>query len=101
MIDLQLIEGFEWDSGNDRKSAEKHDVSRSEAEQIFFNEPLLLLPDPGQGLTERRFHSLGITESRRLLHVSFTLRAAGKLIRIISARAMSRKERKFYETRQA
>ena len=80
MIDLQLIEGFEWDSGNDRKSAEKHDVSRSEAEQIFFNEPLLLLPDPGHGQTERRFHALGITESRRLLHVSFTLRAAGKLI---------------------
>jgi uncharacterized DUF497 family protein len=101
MIDLQLIEGFEWDSGNDRKSAEKHDVSRSEAEQIFFNEPLLLLPDPGHGQTERRFHALGITESRRLLHVSFTLRAAGKLIRIISARAMSRKERKSYEARQA
>jgi uncharacterized DUF497 family protein len=101
MIDLQQIEGFEWDSGNDRKSAEKHDVSRSEAEQIFFNEPLLLLRDPGHGRTERRFHALGITEGSRLLHVSFTLRAAGKLIRVISARAMSRKERKFYETRQA
>jgi len=43
MIDLSRIEGFQWDEGNGRKSIEKHDVSQGEAEQLFFNEPLLMV----------------------------------------------------------
>ena len=42
MIDFSVIVGFEWDSGNERKN-EKHGVSMAEAEQVFFNIPLLLL----------------------------------------------------------
>ncbi len=34
-MDFDLIEGFEWDDGNARKSADKHGVSQSEAEQVF------------------------------------------------------------------
>ena len=45
MIDLTVIEGFEWDEGNSRKSVEKHEVSQAEAEQIFFNDPLLIVED--------------------------------------------------------
>jgi hypothetical protein len=41
--DLSQIEGFEWDDGNSRKSVENHSVSQAEAEQAFFNEPLLVL----------------------------------------------------------
>ena len=41
MIDLEQIAGFDWDDGNSRKSADKHDVSQAEAESIFFNDPLL------------------------------------------------------------
>jgi hypothetical protein len=44
MMDLALITGFDWDDGNARKN-EKHGVSVSEAEQVFFNQPLLLLDD--------------------------------------------------------
>ena len=44
MIDLSQITGFDWDSGNARKN-EKHGVSMAEAEQVFFNAPLLLLDD--------------------------------------------------------
>jgi len=39
---------------------------------------------------------LGKTQDGRLLHVSFTLRDGGKLVRVISARDMHRKERMFY-----
>jgi uncharacterized protein len=95
MIDRQCIEGFEWDQGNTRKN-EKHGVTQAEAEQIFVNEPLLLLPDEEHSHSELRFHALGKTNEGRLLHVSFTLRGNGTRIRIISARAMHRKERSIY-----
>ena len=96
MIDWALVIGFDWDAGNARKSVEKHSVSQGEAEQVFFNEPLLLLPDRKHSNKEQRFHALGKTEDGRLLHVTFTLRDSGRLIRLISARDMHRKERTFY-----
>jgi uncharacterized DUF497 family protein len=97
MIDLEQIVGFDWDEGNSRKSADKHDVSQAEAESIFFNDPLLSVEDPGHNQRERRFNALGKTNQDRLLHITFTLRANGALIRVILARDMHRKERKFYE----
>lgn len=96
MIDWALVSGFDWDAGNARKSAEKHDVRQGEAEQVFFNEPLLLLPDVRHSDVEQRIHALGKKQDGRLLHVTFTLRDGGKLIRVISARDMHRKERMFY-----
>jgi uncharacterized DUF497 family protein len=96
MLDLLRIEGFEWDEGNNRQSVEKHDVSQAEAEQVFFNEPLLIVDDVRPGSYEIRLHSLGQTDAGRLLHISFTLRSNGKLIRVISARTMHRKERLRY-----
>jgi uncharacterized DUF497 family protein len=96
MLDLARVEGFDWDAGNDRKSAEKHGVGQTEAEQVFFNDPLLVVEDVRHSLDEPRFHALGRTDEGRLLHLSFTLRRAGRLIRVISARDMHRKERGRY-----
>ena len=97
MIDWTQITGFDWDDGNARKSKDKHSVRQSEAEQVFFNQPLLILADQKHSQQEPRFHALGITDDRRQLHITFTLRGAGSLIRVISARNMHRKERKIYE----
>jgi uncharacterized protein len=97
MLDLAQIEGFDWDEGNNRKSVEKHDVSQAEAEQIFFNDPLLVVEDVSHSVSELSLQALGRTDAGRLLHVSFTLRGDGKLIRVISARTMHRKERLRYE----
>jgi uncharacterized DUF497 family protein len=97
MLDLGRIEGFDWDEGNARKSVEKHDVSQGDAEQIFFNDPLLIVEDVGHSVRELRLHALGRTDAERLLHVTFTLRSDGRLIRVISARIMHRKERVRYE----
>ena len=96
MIDLSPIVGFEWDDGNARKN-EKHGVSQSEAEEVFFNQPLLLLEDARHGGQESRYHALGKTHVGRRLHITFTLRGDGTLIRVISARDMHRKERSIYE----
>jgi hypothetical protein len=96
MADLSKVIGFEWDDGNARKN-EQHEVSMAEAEQVFFNSPLLVLPDPKHSAAEPRFHTLGRTNDGRRLHISFTLRESGQLIRVISARDMHRKERASYE----
>lgn len=97
MIDLEQISGFDWDAGNARKSADKHGVSMAEAEQVFFNTPLLMLQDLNHSARELRIHALGKTDEGRALHISFTLRKADTLIRVISARDMHRKERAIYE----
>ena len=96
MIDLLRIQGFDWDAGNSRKNADRHGVTQAEAEQMFLNEPLLLLLDDRHSGTGSRFHALGRTDDGRRLHVTFTLRAEGRLIRVISARDMHRKERTRY-----
>jgi uncharacterized protein len=96
MADLSKVIGFEWDEGNARKN-EQHGVAAAEAEQVFFNAPLLVVPDEKHSGTEPRFHALGKTSDGRKLHISFTLRAGDQLIRVISARVMHRKERAIYE----
>jgi uncharacterized DUF497 family protein len=96
MNGLSKVIGFEWDEGNSRKN-EQHGVSMAEAEQVFFNSTLLLLPDPRHSEAELRFHALGKTNEGRRLHITFTLRDAGRIIRVISARDMHRKERVIYE----
>ena len=97
MVDLLRVVGFDWDDGNVRKSVDKHAVTQSEAEQVFVGERLLLTDDVGHSAVEARYQALGETLDGRRLHVSFTLRQGGTLIRIISARDMNRKERARYE----
>ena len=97
MIEWELINGFDWDAGNARKSVDKHDVSQAEVEQVFFNDPLLTVLDTKHSTVEQRIHALGGSDDGRSLHVTFTLRYSETKIRVISARDMSRKERSYYE----
>jgi uncharacterized DUF497 family protein len=87
------LEGFDWDVGNVTKNA-RHDVAPEEAEEVFLNEPLLVLPDVKHSRSEVRWWALGRTAKCHLL-VVFTVRR--KLIRVISARAMNKKEKAVYE----
>ena len=92
---IDQCQGFDWDAGNLDKNWEKHKVSPSECEQTFFNLPLLLIDDIAHSQTEKRFYILGKTDAKRKLFIAFTLR--NNLIRVISARDMSRKEREVYD----
>ena len=94
--DLKEVVGFIWDAGNEAKSAVKHDVAVEEAEQVFSNQPLLLLDDTAHSQKELRYHAFGRTNADRLLRATFTIRQ--NRIRVISVRAMNRRERKFYES---
>jgi uncharacterized DUF497 family protein len=96
MVDLSVIEGFDWDGGNARKSLDRHGVTQAEAEQVFSNEPLLAM-DVKHSQDEPRFHALGQSTEGRYLYVTFTLRMNNTKIRVISARDMNRKERVIYE----
>ena len=91
---LDRISGFEWDNGNQQKNV-KHGVAPAEAEQVFLNEPLIVLDDLKHSDTEQRFHALGKTYEGRFLQITFTIRTSR--IRVISARDMHRKERTAYE----
>ena len=87
--------GFEWDQHNAKKNWEKHKVTPAECEQMFFNKPLIVADDTKHSRSERRLYALGKTDLRRRLFIVFTIR--NNLIRIISARDMSRKEERSYE----
>jgi uncharacterized DUF497 family protein len=86
--------GFNWDDGNLLKNWDKHGVSASECEQVFFNHPLVTSPDVGHSRYEARFYSLGKSDAGKHLFIVFTVR--NNLIRIISARHMNHKEREAY-----
>jgi uncharacterized DUF497 family protein len=87
--------GFEWDAGNADKNWDLHQVARTECEQPFFNRPVLITTDEKHSGGELRYAALGRTNAERLLAIVFTVREG--LIRVISARGMSRRERRIYE----
>ena len=92
---LSAYDGFLWDAGNKAKNWEKHKVSINEIEDVFVNLPLFFFDDLEHSLAEQRTLVLGKTSGSRLLSIIFTVRY--NKIRVISARDMSRMERKTYE----
>lgn len=88
------FDGFEWDDANRDKNWRRHRVNWWECEELFFNLPLYVLSDFEHSEKENRYFAFGHTTAGRLLSVVFTLR--GTRIRMISARDMNKRERKFY-----
>jgi len=86
--------GFQWDAGNLEKNWLKHGVSPIECEELFFNQPLVVVSDEKHSQNEERFYALGRTNSDRYLFLAFTMR--GHKVRVISARTMKKKEGKVY-----
>ena len=95
---LASARGFEWDEANMLKNWEKHEVSPFECEQVFFNRPLVAHHSEGRIEEEERYYVLGKTDAGRMLFLVFTMR--GDRIRVISARPMSRGERKVYRSHE-
>lgn len=95
MEELYGCSGFQWDAGNADKNWIRHRVSQVECEQVFFNRPFAVHQDRQHSDEEDRFFALGQTDAGRRLFVVFTLR--DQLIRVISARDMTARERRGYE----
>ena len=94
-LDVEIIVGFDWDDGNINKNEDKHGLKWTTIEEVFFNELLLVVEDFKHSLNECRCVALGKNDFGDLITVVFTVRE--KHIRVISARAMSKKERIIYE----
>lgn len=86
---------FEWDAAKAAANVRKHGVSFDEAGSVFLDQLALSGPDPEHSLGESRYITFGMSRLRRLLAVSHTHRPGA--IRIISARRVTRAERKLYE----
>ena len=96
MIDrLLACTGFDWDEANAAKIWSKHEVSPMECEQVFFNLPVVAAHDERHSDAETRYYALGQSDAGRRLFMVVTVREDH--LRVISARPMSRKERKVYE----
>jgi uncharacterized DUF497 family protein len=91
---LDSCVGFDWDEGNAQKNWERHKVTPEEAEDIFFQEPLVVRSDVRHSKSEKRYYALGETGAGRRLFVAFAVRR--KLIRVISVRDMNHNETELY-----
>ncbi len=95
-LNSESLSGFGWDGGNLLKNEIKHNLKWQIIEEVFFNEPLILLEDTNHSNElECRCVALGLTNEKQFVTVIFTQRK--NKIRVIFARPMSKKERIFYE----
>ncbi|HHD75456.1 MAG TPA: BrnT family toxin [Campylobacterales bacterium] len=94
-LDAESLTGFDWDDGNVYKNEKKHGLHYKIIEEVFFNEPLLIVEDFSHSLDECRCVAYGRDNKNSKIMVVFTVRE--NYIRVISARNMTKKERSFYE----
>lgn len=94
-LDIDSLIGFDWDDGNVYKNEEKHGLNYKKIEEIFFNEPLLIVEDFSHSEYECRCVAYGRDDNDMKVMVVFTVQT--KYIRVISAREMTKKEKSFYE----
>lgn len=85
---------FEWDEGNSEKP-KKHGLTLEETEEAFFDENKVIFGDWKHSRIEQRITLLGKTKKNKLLNITYTVR--GNKIRVITARAINKKEVELYE----
>jgi uncharacterized DUF497 family protein len=90
---------FEWDHDKAASNLRKHRVTLEEASTVFRDPLAKIFDDPEHSTDESREILVGHSSRNRLLLVSFTERGSD-LVRIISARVASKRERIAYEENQ-
>ena len=94
---------FEWDPAKARSNQGKHHISFDDA-MLVFEDPYALFEQDRTGPAgELRWQALGLAEGVLLLLVAHSVREEGsdEVIRLISARRATRKERNRYEQTRA
>jgi hypothetical protein len=86
---------FEWNPAKAERNLRKHGISFTEAGTVFGDELSITVPDPDHSDDEDRYITIGWSHRGRLLMIAHTDR--GEIIRIISARELTKTERKEYE----
>jgi uncharacterized DUF497 family protein len=88
---------FEWDPIKAAANFKKHGISFAEAATLFFDEDTKVAPDPEHSDREERFLAIGFSTKQRLLLVAHCYRESEEVIRIISARKLTKTERAQFE----
>jgi uncharacterized DUF497 family protein len=86
---------FEWDTRKAAENIRKHNVSFNEATTVFGDFFGTTASDPDHSVEENRYITVGLSNRGRLLMVAHTERR--ERIRIISARILTRTEKRAYE----
>ncbi|MFZ5448992.1 MAG: BrnT family toxin [Thermodesulfobacteriota bacterium] len=86
---------FEWDAKKAKANKQKHGITFHEAATVFGDPLAITFPDPDHSLDEDRYITIGMSRFNQMLIVSHSSR--GETLRIISARRITRQERKIYE----
>jgi len=86
---------FEWDPDKAKQNRRKHRVSFHEAATVFGDPFSVTYPDPDHSASEQRFITVGMSSAGRVLIVAHLDR--NEIIRIISARKTTQRERKQHE----
>lgn len=97
MYDIHMESEFEhldftWDERKAESNARKHGVTFQEASEVFEDRFGRVIDDPDHSLEEQRFIIIGMSISARVLTVVHCIRAAGSIVRIISARRATKNE---------
>ena len=87
---------FRWDPSKNKANQTKHSVSFEEAQTVFFDESAMEFFDSGHSEKEDRFLLLGQSFNLGTLMVCHCHRGEDSIIRIISARKATSKERNTY-----
>ena len=90
---------FEWDEKKAASNAKKHGVTFEEARTVFYDENAIQFYDPDHSDEEDRFILLGLSFKPQVLVVCHCFRETETVVRIISARKATTKERKPYANR--
>lgn len=86
---------FEWDREKAKANARKHRLGFAEAATVFRDPLAITIFDPDHSENEDRYITIGMSDHDRAVLVAHTDR--GERIRIVSARELTRSERKDYE----
>ena len=90
---------FSWDPKKAAANLKKHGVSFEEASTVFRDALSVTGSDPDHSVGECRFVTFGNSSQNRLLVVAHT--EEGEKVRIISARVVTRQERRIYEEEES
>ena len=88
---------FEWDEKKNKENIKKHKISFDVAKEVFYDDNAILFDDPEHSIDEDRFLIIGIIQNLNIYVVSHCYRETEGIIRIISARKATKKERESYE----
>jgi len=88
---------FEWDTSKALSNKKKHGVSFEEAQSVFYDDFAVQFFDNENSAQEDRFLLLGHSNQSRMLLICHCEKESGNIIRLISARKATAKERRLYK----